>query len=156
MQHLQRLMIGNGFLVLVVALLAGFMLGFGLIGGFEVFPGVIMGMPYYGTPEGWARAHTGGLTNGLMVLAVALALPLVPLSARMLKVTAYGIIYVAWANTIFYWLGNAAASRSLSFGDNPIGETSFVGVLGLSFAFVGVFVALWVLINAALRSLSAR
>ena len=77
METLQRQMVGHGLLVMVAALLAGFMLGFGLIGGLEVMPGKIISMPYYGTTDGWVGAHVGGLTNGLMVIAVALSLPLI-------------------------------------------------------------------------------
>ena len=46
METLQRQMVGHGLLVMVAALLAGFMLGFGLIGGLEVMPGKIISMPY--------------------------------------------------------------------------------------------------------------
>ena len=52
MDTLQRQMVGHGLLVMVAALLAGFMLGFGLIGGLEVMPGKIVSMPYYGTTDG--------------------------------------------------------------------------------------------------------
>ena len=85
MERYQKLMIGNAFLVIVMSMLAGFMLGFGLIGGLELYPGNIVEMPYYGTADGWARAHVGGLTNGLLVIGVALALPLIPLSEGMQK-----------------------------------------------------------------------
>ena len=83
METLQRQMVGHGLLVMVAALLAGFMLGFGLIGGLEIMPGKIVSMPYYGTTDGWVRAHVGGLTNGLMVIAVALSLPLISISQSM-------------------------------------------------------------------------
>ena len=39
--------------------------------GLELLPGKIVEMPYYGTAEGWARAHTGGVTNGLLIIGVA-------------------------------------------------------------------------------------
>ena len=106
MQRLQKIMIGNGLLVILAAMLSGFMLGFGLIGGLEIFPGKIIEMPYYGTADGWARAHAGGLTNGLLIIGVALALPMIPLSAGMRKLNVYGFIYIGWANTAFYWFGN--------------------------------------------------
>ena len=59
MLRFQKLMIGHGLLVILAAMLAGFMLGFGLIGGLELYPGKIIEMPYYGSSEGWARAHAG-------------------------------------------------------------------------------------------------
>jgi hypothetical protein len=153
MQRFQKLMIGNGLLVIVMSMLAGFMLGFGLIGGLEVFPGKIVEMPYYGSAEGWARAHSGGLANGLMIIVVAMALPLIPLSARMQKLTAYGLIYIGWANTVFYWFGNAAASRALSFGDNPLGSTNMLGAIGFGAALIGAFLIIWLLGYAALKAL---
>ncbi|NCF18818.1 MAG: isomerase [Haliea sp.] len=153
MERYQKLMIGNGLLVILAAMLSGFMLGFGLIGGLELLPGTIVEMPYYGTPEGWARAHTGGTANGLMIIAVALALPLIPLSEGMRKVTVYGFIYIGWANTVFYWFGNAAQNRALSFGDNPLGASSLAGVIGFGPALVGAFLIVWLLAYTALKIL---
>ena len=72
METLQRQMVGHGLLVMVAALLAGFMLGFGLIGGLEVIPGKTVSMSYYRATDGWVRAHVDGLTNGLMIIALAL------------------------------------------------------------------------------------
>jgi len=154
MEALQRQMIGHALLVIVAGLLAGFMLGFGLIGGLEIAPGNIVTMPYYGSVDGWIRAHVGGLTNGLLVIAIALSLPFIPLSLRMQRITAYGLIFVAWANTVFYWLGNAAANRALSIGDNPLGQSDFFGVIGFLPALIGAIVALVLLTYAGLRSLT--
>ena len=60
MERHQRLMICHGFVVILIAMLAGFMLMFNLIGGIEVWPGVIINIPMYGTEAGWVRAHSGG------------------------------------------------------------------------------------------------
>ncbi|MFT4769863.1 MAG: hypothetical protein ACI8RN_003017 [Glaciecola sp.] len=153
MERYQKLMIGNAFLVIAISMFAGFMLGFGLIGGLEIYPGKIVEMPYYGTAEGWARAHSGGLTNGLLILAVAWALPMIPLSDRMRNITVWGFIYVGWANTVFYWAGNASASRALSFGDNPLGASNLLGIVGFGMAFVGALLIIWLLCYAALKAL---
>lgn len=156
MQRLQKLMIGNGLLVIAMSMLAGFMLGFGLIGGLEIYPGKIIEMPYYGTAEGWARAHGGGLTNGLLIIGLALALPLIPLSETMRKVTAYGFIYIGWANTAFYWFGNAAQSRALSFGDNPLGASNMMGAIGFGLALIGALLIIWLLCHAAFKTLGDK
>ena len=156
MQRLQKIMIGNGLLVILAAMLSGFMLGFGLIGGLELYPGKIVEMPYYGTAEGWARAHSGGLTNGLLIIGVALSLPLVPLTDRMRKITAYGFIYIGWANTAFYWFGNAAASRALSFGDNPLGASNMLGAIGFGLALLGALLITWLLAHAAIKTLADK
>tara|TARA_B110000261_G_scaffold161082_2_gene201891 strand:- start:499 stop:903 length:405 start_codon:yes stop_codon:yes gene_type:complete len=106
------------------------MLMFNLLGGFEIWPGQILEFSVYGTTEGWVRAHSGGVTNALLVMAIAFALPHVNVSAFQEKFLAYGFIYVAWSFTVFYWLGNASANRALTFGDNQLGESSLVSVLG--------------------------
>ncbi len=131
MQRLQRIMIGNGLLVVLASMLAGFMLMFALLGGLEVWPGSIVAIPTYGTTEGWVRAHSGGAMNGLLLMVIALALPKLNLSAGLQRFVAYGFIYVAWSFTLFYWLGNAAGNRALTFGDNPLGESDIFGILGV-------------------------
>ncbi len=130
MERLQRIMIGNGLLVVLVAMLAGFMLMFSLLGGVEVWPGRIVEIPMYGSVPGWARAHTGGALNGVLVIVVALALPYLRLREGLQKFTAYGFIYVAWSFTVFYWLGNASSNRALSLGPSALGEPDLVGLIG--------------------------
>lgn len=130
MDRLQRVMLANGFLVILVSMLAGFMLMFSLLGGLEVWPGTIVEIPVYGTGEGWVRAHSGGAMNGLLVIVIALALPKLSLSPMLQRLTAYGFIYVAWSFTVFYWFGNAAANRALTVGDNPLGTSDIFGVIG--------------------------
>ena len=129
MDRLQRIMIGNGLLVILAAMCAGFMLMFSLLGGVEIWPGTIMPLHIYGSSAGWVRAHSGGSMNGLLVVVVALALPKLNLSAGMQKLTAYGFIYVAWSFTLFYWLGNAAGNRGLTLGDSRLGHTDLISTL---------------------------
>ena len=153
--RLQRVMIGHGLLVMVMAMLAGFMLIFVLVGGFEVWPGTIVEFSVYGTSEGWVRAHSGGVTNGLMVIAVGLALPKLTLTATRQKWVAYGVIYSAWAFTVFYWLGNASANRALTFGDSPLGEASLVSIIGFLPGLPAVVIITVVLLIAARAAFAA-
>ncbi len=156
MEQLQRTMIAHGLLVVLAAMLAGFMLMFNLIGGFEIWPGRILPIPVYGTTEGWVRAHTGGVTNGLLVLAVAFTLPLLNLSGFKQKLMAYGFIYIAWSFTLFYWLGNASGNRALSMGDNPLGEASLISIIGFLPGLPSVFLVVVLLIIAAMGVLSNK
>ncbi len=130
MERLQRIMIGNGLLVVLASMFAGFMLMFLLLGGIEIWPGKIVPLSIYGTSEGWVRAHTGGALNGILVIVIALALPTLRLSPLMQRVTAYGFIYIAWSFTLFYWLGNASGNRALTLGDSPLGESDIIGIIG--------------------------
>ena len=42
MSQLQRVMVANGLLVMLVSMFAGFMLMFNLTGEFEIWPGTIL------------------------------------------------------------------------------------------------------------------
>ena len=157
-------MVANGLLVMLVSMFAGFMLMFNLTGGFEIWPGTILGFPVYGTTEGWVRAHSGGVTNAVLVLvlvlvlvmAMAFALPHINVSAFQEKFLAYGFIYVAWSFTVFYWLGNASANRALTFGDNQLGESSLVSVLGFLPGLPSVVLVVVLLIIAVKGILSKK
>ncbi len=156
MDRLQRVMLANGLLVVLVSMFAGFMLMFSLLGGLEVWPGTIVAIPVYGTDEGWVRAHSGGAMNGLLVIVIGLALPKLNLSPLMQRLTAYGFIYVGWAFTVFYWLGNAAGNRALTIGDNPLGASDLVGVIGFLPGLPSVVIVVILLAVAARRVLSAH
>ena len=108
MEGLQRTMIGHGLLVILVAMLAGFMLMFNLLGGIEIWPGKIIEIPMFGTSEGWVRAHTGGALNGVLAIIIGLALPKLNLGSFAQKFTAYGLVYCAWTFTLFYWVGHGS------------------------------------------------
>ena len=155
MERLQRIMIGNGLLVVLVSMLAGFMLMFKLIGGIEVWPGTIVLFGTYGTSDGWVRAHSGGAMNGLLVMVVALALPILRLTPRMQRFTAFGFIFIAWSFTVFYWFGNAAGNRSLTFGDSRLGESDLISVIGFLPGLPAVFLTV-ILLAVAARSVFAK
>ena len=149
-------MIGNGLLVILAAMFAGFMLMFLLIGGVEIWPGHILPLHIYGTTEGWVRAHSGGTMNGLLVVVVALALPKLNLSERLQQWTAYGFIYVAWSFTLFYWLGNAAGNRGLTLGDSQLGRTDVISVLAFLPGLPSVVIVVVLLGIGAKSVLSSR
>ena len=97
---------------------------------FEVWPGIIVKFSVYDSPEDWVRAHSGGMTNGLLVVAVAFALPHIHVSKLQKKMLTYGFLYVAWSFTAFYWLGNASDKRALKFADSQLRESSLISVTG--------------------------
>ena len=121
MEAYQKRLTGHALILLIIGLLAGFMLAFSLIGGLEVVPTLFIAIPTFGTTEGWVRAHSGGIMNGLMLIAFAFFMPHCGLAVERLQLFAKGIIFAGWANTVFYWTGNASGSRALSFSDNELG-----------------------------------
>lgn len=125
-----RNMIGHSAIVIFIALLAGWGLAMSLIGGFEIFPGNILFFAIPGDSSAWARAHTGGLLNGLLVLAFAWVLSILDLNERKAFHIWWMILGTAYANTIFYWAGILAPNRAITAGSNRLGEASFAGVVG--------------------------
>lgn len=154
MERLQQIMFGHGLLVILAAMLAGFMLMFNLLGGIEIWPGTIVEIPMYGTADGWVRAHTGGALNGVLVIIVALALPKLNLGEFAQKFTAYGLIYCAWTFTLFYWLGNASSNRGLSIGPSALGEPDLIGLIAFLPGVPSVFIVPIVLVLCAKGALS--
>jgi len=149
MDRLQRIAIANGLLVVLAGMLAGFMLIFSLIGGWELWPGYIVSFSVYGTSEGWVRAHSGGAMNGILLVVIGLALPKMGLSEKRQRLMVYGFMAVAWGFTGFYWLGNAAGNRGLSFGTNQLGNSDIFGILGFLVGALPVFLVMYLLVIAA-------
>ena len=147
-----RNMIGHSAVVIFIALLAGWGLAMSLIGGLEIFPGNILAFEIPGNSSAWARAHTGGLLNGLLVLAFAWVLSSLNLDEKKSFHIWWMIVGTAYGNTVFYWAGILAPNRALSAGANRMGEASLAGVVGylpaLVFALV-VMVAMVIVARAA-------
>lgn len=123
-------MIGHSAIVIFIALLAGWGLAMSLIGGFEIFPGNILFFEIPGDSSAWARAHTGGLLNGLLVLAFAWVVSALDLAKSKSFHIWWMIVGTAYANTIFYWAGILAPNRAITAGSNRLGEASLAGVIG--------------------------
>ena len=123
-------MIGHSAIVIFIALLAGWGLAMSLIGGVEIFPGNILFFEIPGDSSAWARAHTGGLLNGLLVLAIAWVLSTLDLNERKGFHICWMIVGTAYANTIFYWAGILAPNRAITAGSNRLGDASLAGVIG--------------------------
>ena len=144
MEAYQMRLTGHALILLIIGLLAGFMLAFSLIGGLEVLPTLFIGIPTFGTTEGWVRAHSGGIMNGLLLIAFAFSMPHCGLAVERLQLFAKGIIFAGWANTIFYWTGNASGSRALSFTDNALGTSNMLGVIGYTLAVIAAFITIYI------------
>ena len=144
MEAYQKRLTGHALILLIIGLLAGFMLAFSLIGGLEVVPTLFVTIPTFGTTEGWVRAHSGGIMNGLMLIAFAFIMPHCGLAVERLQLFAKGIIFAGWANTVFYWTGNASGSRALSFSDNELGASNILGIIGYTLAVIAAFVTIYI------------
>ena len=133
---LQFRMAGHGILMILSTLIFGVFLWMNLVGGFEIVPGYILEFNVPGTPEGWAKAHTGPALNGMMVIAVAFVLPYLQFADSKAKVLGYIVVLDGWANVGFYFFGNFSANRGLSFGDSRLGEGDIFSALALGPAYL--------------------
>jgi len=133
---LQRRMAGHGILMIFSTLLFGVFLWMNLVGGFEIVPGYIVNFDVPGTPEGWAKAHTGPALNGVMVIAVAFVLPLLDFTVQTASRLGWIIVLDGWANVGFYFFGNFSGNRGLSFGDSRLGTGDIFSALALGPAYL--------------------
>jgi len=137
-------MIGHGGIVMLIALLAGFGLVMELIGGFEIIPTYILPFDIPGDSAAWAKAHAGGIMNALLIYAVALLMHNIKFTEATAKKLSWMLIGTGYANTLFYWGGLFAGShRALTVGDNRLGETSLMGIIGYVPALIFAFVLLY-------------
>jgi tetrahydromethanopterin S-methyltransferase subunit F len=132
----QRRMIAHGAIIILIALASGFGLVMSLIGGFEVLPGMILSFEIPGDAGAWARAHVGGILNGLLVIAGALVIHAMSLPAQTASRLYWMLVGTGYANTVFYWGALLAPNRALTFGDNRLGETNLAGIIGFAPALV--------------------
>eukprot|EP00456_Euglypha_rotunda_P039773 TRINITY_DN3065_c0_g1_i25.p1 TRINITY_DN3065_c0_g1~~TRINITY_DN3065_c0_g1_i25.p1 ORF type:complete len:179 (+),score=40.71 TRINITY_DN3065_c0_g1_i25:314-850(+) len=148
----QRKMAGHGILMIFSTLAFGVGLWMHLVGGFEIVPGYIVHFNVPGTPEGWAKAHTGPALNGMMVIAVAFVLPLLRFSEKAAHWLGWIIIADGWSNVGFYFFGNFTPNRGLSFGDNKYGEADIFSTLALGPAYFFGVLALGALFVIGLQA----
>jgi len=151
-KSLQRKMAGHGILMIFCTLLFGVGLWMHLVGGFEIVPGYILHFTVPGTPEGWARAHSGPALNGMMVIAVAFVLPMLQFQERTVARLGWIIVADGWANVGFYFFGNFTPNRGLSFGDNRFGAGDLFSALALGPAYLFGVLALIALAIIGLKA----
>lgn len=141
-ERIQKIMIGHGALVLLVAMFSGIGLLIARLGGLELFPGIFFPFSIPGEADAWARTHVGGMLNAFLIFLVALMLPVVGFSRKAAGRVGWIIIGTGWANTLFYWAALFSANRALSFGVNRYGEGGLMSALGLAPALLFVFLSL--------------
>ena len=145
LKSVQQQWFGHGVLMMLATLLGGVGLWMFLVGGFEIVPGYILHFSLPGSAEGWRKLHTGPALNGLMVIAVALVLPTLGFTEKKARWLGWLIVADGWANIGFYFFGNLAVNRGLSFGHNVFGEGSIAGALALGPAYLFGVIAIVVL-----------
>lgn len=151
-QEVQGFIVKHGLAVMLVGLLGGFGWVFALLGELKISPIPIVFMDSFpGDPARWRSIHTGCLLNGIMALAFASILHLFSFTDKKGKLIAYSVLTAIWGNTVFYFCNLFSANRSLSLGDNALGEGNIFGVIGFIVAMLGA-IALIIIIIVLIRT----
>lgn len=142
MNKKQRTMVGHGTIILLIGMLMGFGLLVSLLGGLELIPGSIMEFAIPGDPGAWARAHVGGMLNGMLIILVAILIAMLNFSARLAYHLKWMLVGTGYANTLFYLAALLTPNRALSFADNRFGEANIFAVMGLAPALIFVVMSI--------------
>jgi hypothetical protein len=140
----RSLLVLNGIGLLISAALSGWLHFFQLLGEIDLWPFVQdVEFTVPGEDRAWVMAHMEGITNGLLLIAIALASRYLRLSPRQ-----FGILF--WSALAFGWLFTLPAianawfgTRGLAMGGGPWGPSLANDIIFLFGwpAMVGVHVA---------------
>lgn len=153
-ERYKALLVLNGIGLLISSALSGWLHFFQLLGEIDLWPVLnhIEGeVP--GEPRAWIMAHLEGITNGLLLMAIAVISPYLALSNRQQA-------WLATCGVIFGWLFTLPAianawfgTRGLAFGGGPFGDSLANNLIYLSGwpAMIAVHIAFALLLIGAWR-----
>ncbi|TDI89650.1 MAG: hypothetical protein E2O58_11975 [Gammaproteobacteria bacterium] len=114
------LLVANGIGLWITAVLVGWMYMFMLLGEIELFPLIpSIDVQIPGEARGWNMAHLEGVTNGLLLMAIAAIAPLLVLGARQRRWLFWSAVVTGWGFTVPAWANALAGTRGLAFDGGP-------------------------------------
>lgn len=153
--RISETLVRHGLAAMLVALLAGFMLTYKLIGGITLPP-----LPLFfeyelpGTTSGWRAVHLGMLMNGMMAIVLGLAIRRFVVADTTARRVGLGVVIAVWGNFCFYLFAMFSTNHGLTLGDNRLGAGNWAGVAAFLPAVVGAVTLLYavvVLLRAPMR-----
>ena len=149
-------MVGHGCIGIFLGLLMGYGLIFSVLERIEIWPFLSIDGQIPGSIGAWRAAHTGPTMNGLLCIAGAFALSVVPLSAGAQKFLCWGLIFTVWANFVFYVGGIFGNAHSLTGGTSEkFGEANLFDLMGFLPALIAAVITpacMLIVARAAFRS----
>lgn len=137
-----RTLVLHGIAVIALGLLAGFPYATAVTGGADGE-----------TVRAWRMAHLEGLLNGMLVVALGAATPLLRLGDAQLRWLRIGALAAGYGNVLAASLGAATRARGL-VPEGPL--ANWIVYVGFVVAIVGVVLALAIAALGAKRALSAE
>ena len=116
--------------------------------------GLIVGFPFAtattagGDVRAWRMAHMEGLLNGLLMLGVAAASPLLALGQRAQGILYWTLVVTGYGNALASWLAAGGGERGLAAGGSLANNAVFAGFM---IAVVTVVIATIVIAIGAFR-----
>jgi len=120
LERTRLLLVLHGLGLWVTAILVGWMYMFSLLGEvvlFPILPSIDLQIP--GEARAWNMAHLEGITNGLLLMALAVVAPLLELSPKQARIVLWSAAITAWGFTLPAWANALAGTRGLAFGGGP-------------------------------------
>ena len=129
----KSLLILNGIGLLVSSAISGWLHFFQLLGEIDLFPVINhIDVQVPGEPRAWIMAHLEGITNGLLLMAIALISPYLKLGLRALRWLFYSSLTFAWMFTLPAIANAWFGTRGLAFGGGPFGDSLANNLIYLS------------------------
>jgi len=129
----KALLILNGVGLLISSALSGWLHFFQLLGEIDLWPVINhIDVQVPGEPRAWIMAHLEGITNGLLLIAIAVASPYFKLGKRALNWLFYSSLTFAWMFTLPAIANAWFGTRGLAFGGGPFGDSLANNVIYLS------------------------
>lgn len=150
-ERYRSLLVMNGLGLIISSILVGWFYFFFLLGAIDLWPFVTdveANIP--GDRRAWNMAHLEGITNGLMLMALAVIAPYIRLSELLNKVLFWSWLAFAWLFTLPAIANALLGTRGLEFGGGPFpGDVTINNIIFLAGwpamigVHIGVPLALW-------------
>ncbi|MFT4569305.1 MAG: hypothetical protein ACI8TX_000483 [Hyphomicrobiaceae bacterium] len=150
------LLVIHGAGLWISAIAIGWMYMFMLLGEvvlFPIIPSIELAIP--GEARAWNMAHLEGITNGLLLMALAALAPLLTLTERQGRWLYLSAIITAWGFTLPAWANALADTRGLAFDGGPFAGGLANNLIFLSGwpAVLAVHVVFWLVLKGAFNRL---
>lgn len=152
-QH-RSLLVLNGVGLLISSALSGWLHFFQLLGEIDLWPIVNhVEAQVPGEPRAWIMAHLEGITNGLLLIAIACSASYLSLSRRQFQWLCYSSLTFGWLFTLPAIANAWFGTRGLAFGGGPFGASTANDVIFMFGwpAMIGVHIAFALLAIGAWR-----
>ena len=118
-QH-RTLLVLNGIGLFLTSIIVGWVYIFFLLGAIDLWPIITdVAIDIGGDRRAWNMAHLEGITNGLMLLALAALAPYIRLSALGQKILFWSWLTFTWLFTLPAIANAVFGTRGLEFGGGP-------------------------------------